>query len=206
MYIKEGILLNDLIISLNVDKISIISSEEKKVITTFNLDELYDEIRYNFKNVIGIKNEKNLKFFKISKDYQLNLISNSFPSKNEILFFEFSKRNSNLLYTLEKDNEGSFYCVYEIKETLNQQLTSIFDLKVKITLDIEDDVLLFSISPSEKNILIFTQNNYLHLLTLPSLTVEESNRKGIKLSNIKLNQAHFIQWHPLGSDILDQSN
>eukprot|EP01080_Neovahlkampfia_damariscottae_P003072 gene3072-5242_t len=198
LYIKDGILLNDLIISLNVDKIILISQEEKKIINVFNLDENYHQIKYNFKNVVGIKNDYNLKFLRISKDFQLNLISNSFPSRNEILFFEFSKRNSNLLYTLEKETEGACYCVYEMNENLNQNLNSIFTLKVKIPLDVEEEISLFSVSPSEKNILIFTQNNFLHLFTLPSLTEEETSKKELNRSKIRLNQVYFIQWHPLG--------
>jgi hypothetical protein len=155
IYIKEGLLLNDSLISLNFDKISIITSEEKRIVT-FQLEENFEEMKCNFQNIIGIKNQSKLLFLKYSKDFQLSFISKTFPSKNRIIFFEFSKRNTSIFYTIELMNiDEYFFFMYEINDLSNaQQFISfsnlIFKEKMKLFLiKKSNEIGLISISPTE---------------------------------------------------------
>jgi hypothetical protein len=155
IYIKEGVLLNDSFISLNFDKISILTSEDKRIIT-FQLDENFEEMKCNFQNIIGIKNQSKLLFLKYSKDFQLSFISKSFPSKNRILFFEFSKRNTSIFYTIEVLNKDEyFFLMYEINDSSGAQQNIsfsnlIFKEKMKqLLIKHSGEVQLISISPTE---------------------------------------------------------
>jgi hypothetical protein len=155
IYIKEGVLLNDSFISLNFDKISILTSEDKRIIT-FQLDENFEELKCNFQNIIGIKNQSKLLFLKYSKDFQLSFISKSFPSKNRIIFFEFSKRNTSIFYTIEMlGRDEYFFVMYEINDSSGAQQNIsfsnlIFKEKMKqLLIKHSGEIQLISISPTE---------------------------------------------------------